>query len=195
MRRLAPPPILVTLPSSRTPPLALRNVMHGGFRSVLAIAGVGFSITLVLLQLGFLEAVRVTATTVFDQLEFDVALISPEYEQFFGPGSFPLNRLKESASDPDVLAARPLYALMTFWRCPPYPLEPSAHGNPEGPVAEGELGVVQRAGGSAAGDRGRSRSESSWSWASTRRTTRSAHRFATRSRPPGRVSGLATVCC
>ena len=57
------------LPTMRTPPLALRNVMYGGYRSLLAIAGVGFSITLVLLQLGFLEAVRITATTVYDQLE------------------------------------------------------------------------------------------------------------------------------
>src|SRR3954453_9134980 len=109
MRRLAPAPILIGLPSSRVPPLALRNVMHGGSRSVLAIAGVGFSIMLVLLQLGFLAAVRITATTVFHQLDFDVALLSPEYEQFFGPGTLPLARLKEAEAEPGVIAARPLY--------------------------------------------------------------------------------------
>ena len=59
MRPFASP----TLLSPRTPPLALRNVMQGGVRSLMAIAGVGFSITLVLLQLGFLEAVRITATS------------------------------------------------------------------------------------------------------------------------------------
>ncbi len=107
---------------TRTPPLALRNVVHGRFRSLLAIAGVGFSVTLVLLQLGFLEAVRITATTVFDELEFDIALLSPEYEQFFGPDGFPRLRLDEARSDPDVTSARPLYALMAFWRCPPYPV-------------------------------------------------------------------------
>jgi putative ABC transport system permease protein len=118
MRSFAP-----TLLTPRTPPLALRNVMKGGFRSLLAIAGVGFSITLVLLQLGFLEAVRITATTVFDQLDFDVALISPQYEQFFGPGSFPRERLREAGSEPGVVEVRPLYALMSFWRCPPYPVD------------------------------------------------------------------------
>src|SRR5438477_8483470 len=124
MKTLAPPSLLalalLPFPWPRTPPVALRNVLHGGSRSLLAIAGVGFSITLVLLQLGFLEAVRITATTVFDELDFDVALLSPEYEQFFGPGSFPLSRLKEAESEPGVVAARPFYAMMSFWRCPPY---------------------------------------------------------------------------
>jgi putative ABC transport system permease protein len=146
--RVAPPLLLILqLPGTRTPPLALRNVVHGGFRSLLAIAGVAFSITLVLLQLGFLEAVRITATTVFDQLEFDVALLSPEYEQFFGPGSFPIGRLKEAQSEPGVIDARPLYARMAFWRCPPYPVEsPEGSGSADAgasPPIE-DLGVLKR---------------------------------------------------
>ena len=131
---------LASLPLTRTPPLALRNVLHGGSRSLLAIAGVAFSITLVLLQLGFLEAVRITATTVFDQLEFDVVLLSPQYEQFFGPGAFPLRRLKEAESVPGVTAARPLYAMMGFWRCPSFPVA-STLGDP---AAIEELGVLKR---------------------------------------------------
>jgi putative ABC transport system permease protein len=119
MSRTFAPPLPLT---PRTPPLALRNVLHGGFRSLLAIAGVGFSITLVLLQLGFLEAVRVTATTVYDQLDFDVVLVSPQYEQFFGPGSFPKVRLEEAGSEEGVIEAVPFYALMSLWRCPPYPV-------------------------------------------------------------------------
>jgi putative ABC transport system permease protein len=124
---------------ARTPPLALRNVLHGGSRSLLAIAGVGFSITLVLLQLGFLEAVRITATTVFDQLDFDVALLSPQYEQFFGPGSFPLARLEQAESEAGVIDARPLYALMGFWRCPPYPVDAGADGEGRSAASMGTL--------------------------------------------------------
>ena len=130
----------LTFSVARTPPLALRNVVHGGVRSILAVAGVAFSITLVLLQLGFLEAVRITATTVFDQLDFNVVLLSPQYEQFFGPGAFPLSRLKEAESVPGVIAARPLYALMGFWRCPPFPVD-SVPGDPA--AIEG-LGVLKR---------------------------------------------------
>jgi putative ABC transport system permease protein len=131
------------LPLFRTPPLALRNVLHGGMRSLLAIAGVAFSITLVLLQLGFLEAVRITATTVFDQLDFDVALLSPQYEQFFGPGAFPLARLKESESVSGVIVARPFYAQMGFWRCPPYPVKAPA-GAPSSRASDQHLGALQR---------------------------------------------------
>ncbi len=136
MRALATLP----LPLSRTPPLALRNVLHGGMRSLLAVAGVAFSITLVLLQLGFLEAVRITTTTVFDQLDFDVVLLSPQYEQFFGPGAFPLRRLRDAESVPGVIAARPLYALMGFWRCPPFPVE----STPGDAAAIEKLGVLKR---------------------------------------------------
>jgi len=135
MKTFAPPPLLLLLLAPthwlRTPPVALRNVLHGGSRSLLAIAGVGFSITLVLLQLGFLQAVRITATTVFDELEFDVVLLSPQYEQFFGPGYFPIRRLKDAESEPGVIAARPLYAQMAFWRCPPYPIESERSRSPE----------------------------------------------------------------
>jgi hypothetical protein len=182
MRSFAP-----TLLTPRTPPLALRNVMKGGFRSLLAIAGVGFSITLVLLQLGFLEAVRITATTVFDQLDFDVALISPQYEQFFGPGSFPRERLREAGSEPGVVEVRPLYALMSFWRCPPYPVDSprnAAHSGGGKDAGAGGWGIV-------APDR--SRSASSWSSASTSIATRSATRSAPRSRPPGRSSRPGTA--
>ncbi|MGE5756235.1 MAG: hypothetical protein ACM35G_11070 [Planctomycetaceae bacterium] len=51
-----------TSPGSRTPPLALRNVMTARARSLVAIAGIGFATVMVLLQLGFLEAVRFTAS-------------------------------------------------------------------------------------------------------------------------------------
>jgi putative ABC transport system permease protein len=143
MTSFAPPPLALLVSPLvwlRTPPLALRNVQHGGARSLLAIAGVGFSITLVLLQLGFLEAVRITARMVYDQIEFDVVLVSPQYEQFFGPGAFPLSRLKEAQSEPGVTAAYPLYARMTFWRCPPYPLDSAARA----PKAIENLTPLQR---------------------------------------------------
>src|SRR5262249_42636894 len=94
-------------------------------------------------QLGFLQAVRITATTVFDQLDFDVALLSPQYEQFFGPGSFPLERLKEAESVAGVRAAAPLYALMGFWRCPPFPVEPATEAEAPGPAPR-QLGALER---------------------------------------------------
>jgi putative ABC transport system permease protein len=104
-----------------TPPIALRNVMHGGRKTVVAIAGVAFAVTMVLLQLGFYGAVQITATNVYEQLDFDVVLLAATYDQFFAPGEFPLERLRQARSVASVAAATPLYATFNLWRCPPYP--------------------------------------------------------------------------
>jgi putative ABC transport system permease protein len=103
------------------PPLALRNVAHGGRRSLVAIAGVAFAVMMVLLQLGFYEAVKITATHIYEQLDFDIVLLAPTYDQFFAPGEFPRERLRQAGSLEEVTAAAPLYATFNLWRCPPYP--------------------------------------------------------------------------
>jgi putative ABC transport system permease protein len=131
--------VIVTplLPQFRYPPLALRNVVHGGRRSLTAISGVAFSLTMVLLQLGFLEAVKITATNNFEQLDFDVVLLSPRYEQFYGPGFIRLERLRQARCLETVVSASPLYATFNLWTCPPYPLDrPQSESSDErGPSA------------------------------------------------------------
>jgi putative ABC transport system permease protein len=110
------------MPRLRTPPLAFRNVVHGGKRSLAAISGVAFSLTMVLLQLGFLEAVKITASNNFDQVDFDIVLLSPRYEQFYAAGTIPLARLTEARRVGTVVSASPLYATFNLWRCPAYPV-------------------------------------------------------------------------
>jgi putative ABC transport system permease protein len=115
-------------------------VAHGGRCSLAAISGVAFSLTMVLLQLGFLEAVKITARNNFDQVDFDLLLVSPRYEQFYAPGFFPLERLRAARSLAAVTAAAPLYASFGLWRCPAYPVdrneqsESSDSGSPPGAV-------------------------------------------------------------
>lgn len=96
-------------------------MVHGGRRTLAAIAGVAFALTMVLLQLGFLEAVRITAANNFDQLDFDVVLLSPRYEQFYAAGMVPLERLAQARSVEGVLSASPMYVTFSLWRCPAYP--------------------------------------------------------------------------
>lgn len=104
-----------------TPPLALRNVRHGGRKTFAAVAGVAFAITMVLLQLGFYHAVEITATHIYEQIDFDVVLLAATYDQFFAPGEFPKERLRQARSLESVASASPLYATFNLWRCPPYP--------------------------------------------------------------------------
>jgi putative ABC transport system permease protein len=92
------------------------------------MAGVGFVVTMVLLQLGFLEAVRVTGTNLYDQLDFDVALISPRYEQLYDAGTFPAERLRQAEGVETVVDAQPMHVALVPWRCPPSPLEPELAG-------------------------------------------------------------------
>ncbi len=120
-----PPPVAAG-GVSRVPPIALRNVMHGGRRTLAAVAGVAFAVTMVLLQLGFYGAVKITATNLYEQLDFDVVLLSATYDQFFAPGEFPMERLRQARSVDSVDRAMPLYSTFNLWRCPPYPLDDPA---------------------------------------------------------------------
>lgn len=138
--------LLATLvPGFRTPPLALRNVTHGGPRSLAAIAGIGFVVTMVLLQLGFLQAVRDTATTLYDTLDFNVALVSPRYEQLYNAGTVPVERLRQAEAFDSVVSASPLYAVFAMWRCPPVPLDtPTRSVRPAGTWPASRPKPVQR---------------------------------------------------
>ncbi len=129
-----------SLLAPRRPPLALRNVSQGGRKSLAAVSGAAFSLTMVLLQLGFLQAVRITATNNFDQLDFDVVLLSSRYEQFYAPGFLPLERLRQAMNVDSVVAATPLYASFGLWRCPPYPLDQSIDAS----ESESQPGPVSR---------------------------------------------------
>ncbi len=126
-------PVAVRLPGGRTPPLALRNVLHGGARSLAAVAGIVFVVVMVLLQLGFYGAVESTATNLYDELEFDIALVAPEYDQLYDTGAIPLERLRQAGALETVVAARPLYALFAMWRCPPNPVDRPATEDDEAP--------------------------------------------------------------
>lgn len=107
----------------KIPMLPLRNVLQGGSRSLAAVAGVAFVATMVLLQLGFLGAVRDTATSLYDRLDFDVALVSPRYEQLYESGTVPLERLRQARGVAGVDDATPFYVMFAMWRCPPSPLD------------------------------------------------------------------------
>lgn len=96
-------------------PLALLNLLHDKTRTLVAIAGVSFAVVLVLMQLGFLNSVRLTATEVYDQLNFDVVLVSPRYLYISKAGEFPRTRLFLAESTPGVADVRPLYLGFNFW--------------------------------------------------------------------------------
>ncbi len=96
-------------------PLALLNLLYDKTRTLVAIAGVAFAVVLVLMQLGFLNSVRMTATEIYDQLNFDVILVSPRYLYISKAGDFPRTRIFQAQEAPGVADVRPVYLGFNFW--------------------------------------------------------------------------------
>ena len=96
--------------------LAWLNLLHQKTRSAVAVAGVSFAVVLVLLQLGFLASVRQTATRIYDHLDFDLLLTSPEYLHLAKAGTIERVRLAQAASLPEVAGASALDVGFQLWR-------------------------------------------------------------------------------
>lgn len=96
-------------------PLVWYNLTHDLRQTAVAIVGVAFSAILMFMQLGFLGAVRTTATTILEKLDFDILLASPTYLYFYDTGSFPRIRLEQARSVAGVTGAIPLQLGFNTW--------------------------------------------------------------------------------
>jgi putative ABC transport system permease protein len=99
-------------------PLAWKNLTHNRVRTLVALAGVGFAVILIFMQLGFLGAVRKTATQIYDALDFDLMLRSPAYLHLTEPGAFPRERVFQAESMSFVEKATPFYLGLSEWQAP-----------------------------------------------------------------------------
>ena len=99
-------------------PLAWKNLTHNKVRTAVALAGVGFAVILIFMQMGFKGAVRKTATQIYDALDFDLMLRSPSYLHLTEPRSFPRERVYQAASLPEIALAQPFYLGLSEWQAP-----------------------------------------------------------------------------
>lgn len=106
--------------------IAWHNLAHDPPRTAAALAGVGFSLVVIFLQLGFFESARRTATIVLGRLDYDAILLSQHYHYLAEAGTFPRGRLAAAASIPGVEQVVPVHVRMAFWRS-------EAPPGPEGP--------------------------------------------------------------
>lgn len=96
-------------------PLAWLNLWHEKTRTGVATAGVAFAVILILMQLGFYMSTVVTSTRVYDQLIFDIVLVSPSYQHLSKSGTIPKARLLQTEGLPEVASVRPLYMSYGAW--------------------------------------------------------------------------------
>lgn len=73
---------------------------------------------LMLMQLGFRDALIASATLIHDRLNADLVLISPDYEYLIATRSFPETRLQQALAFPGVRSVTPMYISLASWRNP-----------------------------------------------------------------------------
>jgi len=119
-------------------PLAWQNLVHNKARTAIGVAGVGFAVILIFMQMGFQGAIKKTATQIYDALDFDLMLRSPAYLHLTEPRSFSRMRVHQAASLPEVEVARPFYLGLSEWQAPLRPGEtsPNEKRDPEDPSGQ-----------------------------------------------------------
>jgi len=98
--------------------LALSNLAHDRVRSVVSVVGAGFAVVLIFMQLGFLGALKNTATLLLERLDFDLLITSTEYLDMSRPGKVKRDRLAQAQSVPGVEGVTPLTTTQALWKNP-----------------------------------------------------------------------------
>jgi putative ABC transport system permease protein len=96
--------------------LAWRILTYQKGRTALALVGIVMAILLVFIQLGLFDAVPQGGMLLYDNMRFDLLLVSDQYEYQAQPGAFALSRLDRVRASPDVAGATPLYFGMAKWK-------------------------------------------------------------------------------
>lgn len=82
--------------------IASANLLRDRSRLIVAIAGTAVPILLLLLQLALLHGVRTQVTRLYEDFNFDIALVPATYEFLFSSGEFDRVRLAQAATTPGV---------------------------------------------------------------------------------------------
>lgn len=98
--------------------LAWLQLVHTPWRSLVVVAGMCLVLVLIFMQLGFHGILRANAILIYDQLRFDLVLVSPEFVNLDRSGTFPRHRLTQALAVPGVEQALPLYVELALWRNP-----------------------------------------------------------------------------
>ncbi len=97
-------------------PLAWRQLMKEKTRLLVAIAGIAFADMLILLQMGFQDALYDGATQTQRLLQADLVLINPQFQTLFSVQSFPRERLYQAMSADGVSGISSIYIASANWK-------------------------------------------------------------------------------
>ena len=98
--------------------LALSNLRHKLARTLIAVAGVTFAVTLIFMEIGMFGGIKRTATMLYDGLQFDLLVASKEYIDLSRPGDVSRARVVQARSVEGVADVTPLSVGFGGWRQP-----------------------------------------------------------------------------
>jgi putative ABC transport system permease protein len=99
-------------------PLAWLQLKRERVRLLIALAGIGFAVILMFIQLGFKDALFESAVRFHRNLQGDIFMISPQSSAMIAMRSFSQRRLYEALSYEGVESVSPVYLAFGFWKNP-----------------------------------------------------------------------------
>jgi putative ABC transport system permease protein len=99
-------------------PLAWLQLIRERMRLLVALAGISFAVILMLIQMGFRDALFDAAITMHRNLNTDLVLINPQSTNLVAMKAFARRRLYQVAGMPGVESVTPLYLDFGIWRNP-----------------------------------------------------------------------------
>jgi len=99
-------------------PLAWLQLAHERLRLLAATAGIAFAVILMLMQLGFQDAMLNSAGVQFRHMSCDLALVSPQYQHLLTFAVFPERRLYQCLAMDGVDSVEPVYLGQAPWKSP-----------------------------------------------------------------------------
>lgn len=99
-------------------PLGWLQLKHRPLRLLVALAGIGFAVLLILMQLGFRSALFESAIRYHERLIYDIALFSPDSVFIVRPQPFSIRRLYQTLGVDGVNEVTPVYIFPSVWKNP-----------------------------------------------------------------------------
>jgi putative ABC transport system permease protein len=99
-------------------PIGWLQLKREKLRFAVALLGVAFAVVLILMQLGFREALFNSAVRFHDALDADIVLISPEMPYIVEQHSFSQRRLYQARGVAGVASVAPVYIGSGLWKNP-----------------------------------------------------------------------------
>ncbi len=106
------------LKSLATPPLGWLQLWHRPVRLAVAVAGIGFAVLLILMQLGFRSALFESTLRFHERFRYDIALFSTDSVFIVRPAPFSIRRLYEAMGFDQVESVSPVYIFPAVWKNP-----------------------------------------------------------------------------